>query len=409
MNKRLLTITTAVLAIFILVVVAAVMLYMKRRTEGSGEPEKEPLFAYGILADSLTIVPGEVKSGQNLSLILSPDASGQTIDLIARTTKDVFDVRKIKPGQPYSKFFTKDSLKRLEYFVYEINDTAFVVYDLRDTLKAYLHYKKTDRVLKNVSGSITTSLFATFQAQNLDLNLAYALSEVYAWTVDFYGLQKGDRFKAIYEEVSVEGKTIRSDQIIASVFESSGKQVFAFPFRQDGTPQYFDENGKSLRRSFLKAPLRFSRISSRFSRSRLHPILKIRRPHYGVDYSAPKGTPVVALGDGRVETAGWKGGYGKFISIRHNSVYTTTYAHLSGYANGIRSGSHVQQGQVIGYVGSTGLSTGPHLDFRVYKNGAPSDPLRMESPPTDPVKKEQMTEYLQLVGKMKVALDSIAW
>jgi murein DD-endopeptidase MepM/ murein hydrolase activator NlpD len=409
MKKRLLILLSVVILIAIAVLAAIIVYQLRPAEEMASIQEKEPLFAYGINIDSLEIVPGEVKSNENLSILLIPDASGQVIDRIARTTKDVFDVRKIRPGQKYSKFFTKDTLRRMDYFVYEINDTAFVVYDLRDSLKAYVAYKKTERITRSVSGSIKTSLYATFIEQNLDQNLAYALSEVYAWTVDFYGLQKGDRFKAVYEEVSVEGRTIRSDKIITALFEASGKPVYAFLFTQDSAAQYFDENGKSLRRSFLKAPLRFNRISSRFSRSRMHPILKIRRPHYGVDYSAPRGTPVVALGDGHADAVTWKGGYGKFISIRHNSVYTSTYAHLSGYAQGIRAGVHVRQGQVIGYVGSTGLSTGPHLDFRVYRNGAPSDPLKIESPPTDPVKKELMPVYFQLVGKMKAQLDSIPW
>lgn len=409
MKKRLSILLTALLSVFIVVVVSAVAVYYSRRSEPAPVETKEPVFAYGINIDSLEVAPGEVKSGENLSMLLSPDIPAQLIDRIAKTTKEVFDVRKIRQGQKFSRFYSRDSLRRLSYFVYEINDTAFAVYDFRDSLRAFLDYKKTVRVTKAVSGTITSSLYASFEEQDLDLNLAYALSEVYAWTVDFYALQKGDRFKAVYEEVSVEGKTIRTDKILTALFESSGKPVYAFLFTQDSAVQYFDENGKSLRRSFLKAPLRFSRISSRFSRSRLHPILKIRRPHYGVDYSAPKGTPVVALGDGRVEAATWKGGYGKFISIRHNSVYKTTYAHLSGYAKGIRAGVQVRQGQVIGYVGSTGLSTGPHLDFRVYKNGAPSDPLRIESPPTDPVKKDLMPQYLQTVGAMKTRLDSIPW
>lgn len=409
MKKRL-PITIAVVSSISLILIAAFLLLFSQRKRAQDEvPKKVPVFAYGIPVDSLDVVPGKVKERENLSMILSPVASGQLIDQIARTTMDVYDVRKIRPGQVYSEFFTKDSLRRLEYFVLEINDTAFVVYDVRDSLRTSIGYKKTTRAIRTASGSITSSLIAAFQEKNLDMDLAYALADVYAWTVDFYGLQEGDRFKTIYEEVSVEGRTIRSDKILAALFESSGRQVYAFPFKQQGNIQYFDESGKSLRRSFLKAPLHFSRISSRFSGARMHPILKIRRPHYGVDYAAPKGTPVVSLGDGRVEYVGWKGGYGKFISIRHNSVYTTTYAHLSGFASGIRGGAHVRQGQLVGFVGSTGLATGPHLDFRVYKNGSPCDPLRMESPPSDPVKKEVMPSYLGLVNKMRSQLDSIRW
>jgi murein DD-endopeptidase MepM/ murein hydrolase activator NlpD len=231
-----------------------------------------------------------------------------------------------------------------------------------------------------------------------------ALADVYAWTIDFYGLQKGDNFTVTYEEVYVEQKMIGIDKILASRFQHNGKDFFAYRFEQNGKGEFFDEKGQSLQRSFLKAPLKFSRISSRFSKSRMHPILRIARPHYGVDYSAPKGTPVVALGDGRVQEVTYKGGYGKFVSIRHNSVYTTTYAHLSGYARGIKAGMHVSQGQVIGYVGSTGLSTGPHLDFRVYKNGSPTDPLRMESPPAKPVEAANMNNFLKLVQKMDSTL-----
>jgi murein DD-endopeptidase MepM/ murein hydrolase activator NlpD len=207
----------------------------------------------------------------------------------------------------------------------------------------------------------------------------------------------------------VEERMIGIDRILAARFNHNGKDFYAYHFVQDGKGMYFDENGQSLQRSFLKAPLKFSRISSRFSKSRLHPILRIRRPHYGVDYSAPKGTPVVALGNGRVTEAGFKGGYGRYIAIRHNSVYTTTYAHLSGYAKGIRAGANVSQGQVIGYVGSSGLSTGPHLDFRVYKNGSPTDPLKLESPPSTPVEEKNMPMYRQLVVKLndQLASDSI--
>jgi len=217
-------------------------------------------------------------------------------------------------------------------------------------------------------------------------------------------LQKGDNFKVIYEEVFVDGKMVGIDKILASNFQSNGKNFHAYYFLQGGKGSYFDENGQSLQRSFLKAPLKFSRISSRFSRSRMHPILRIARPHFGVDYSAPRGAPVVALGDGTINKLRFHGGYGRFISIRHNSVYTTTYAHLSGYAKGLKTGSHVQQGQIIGYVGSSGLSTGAHLDFRVYRNGTPTDPLKLESPPARPVESKDLARFKQLVSKMDLEL-----
>ena len=371
------------------------------------KPPAKHRFAYKINIDSLDIQYGEIKRNQNLSEILSPMFSGQMIDRVSKTTGDVFDVRKIRPGHRYAWIKTKDSTHRAEYFIYEINDINYVVYDFRDSLRVYTDRKKVEVIRMTAKGIIYSSLWNTFADNHLDINLALKMSDVYAWTIDFYGLQKGDHFRVIYEELYVDSSYIGTDKILAAEFTSNGKDFYAFYFEKDSTRGYFDENGNSLRRSFLKAPLKFSRISSRFTGARLHPVLRIVRPHYGVDYAAPRGTPVVALGDGRINEVGWKGGYGRFISIRHNSIYTTTYAHLSGYAKGIKAGVFVKQGDLIGYVGMSGLATGPHLDFRVYKYGSPIDPLKMESPPARPVNSIYRIQYTQLVNTRKKELDSI--
>ncbi len=363
-----------------------------------------PPVAYGIRLDSMDLVLGVVENNQNLSTILSEYVPDGMIEKIARDTREVFDVRKIKAGNRFARIFSKDSSKRTMFFIYELNPIDFVVYDFRDSLKVYREKKKVTRLVKTATGTIKSSLWNCFIENKLDVNLGLALSDVYAWTVDFYGLQKGDNFTVIYEEMFVDNKMVGIDRILASRFQTNGKDFFAYNFVQQGKGVYFDEHGQSLQRSFLKAPLKFSHISSRFSRSRMHPILRIARPHFGVDYAAPRGTPVVALGDGSVNQAGFHGGYGRFISIRHNSVYTTTYAHLSGYAKGLKAGSHVQQGQVIGYVGSSGLSTGAHLDFRVYRNGSPTDPLKLESPPARPVEAQDMERFKLVVNKMNVEL-----
>lgn len=363
-------------------------------------------YAYNIHIDSLDISYGVVKNNQNLSTLLSPLISGNLIDKIARQTGDVFDIRKIHTGQKYAFITAKDSVHRVNYFIYEINPIDFVVYDLRDSLRIYRDKKKVVKEVRTAKGTISTSLWNTMEENHLDVDLILRMADVYAWTIDFYGLQKGDDFKVIYEQILVDSIPVSSDRIIAALFRSGGRNFYAFYFEQNNDKGYFDDNGQSLHRSFLKAPLHFSRISSRYSRARMHPILRIVRPHFGVDYSAPRGTPVVSLGDGRVLDAGWKGGYGRYISIRHNSVYTTSYAHLSGYAKGIRTGVSVKQGGVIGYVGSSGLSTGSHLDFRVYRNGSPVDPLKIESPPTSPVNQAIMDHYNKLVAKMKMELDS---
>jgi murein DD-endopeptidase MepM/ murein hydrolase activator NlpD len=223
--------------------------------------------------------------------------------------------------------------------------------------------------------------------------VALELSEMYAWTVDFFGLQTGDNFTVVYDEMYVDTVSVGIGKIYAASFNHVGKELLAIPFVQDNVEAFFDADGNSLRRAFLKAPLRYSRISSRFSGSRLHPILKIRRPHYGVDYAAPVGTPVYAIGDGRIIMAGYQKGAGRIVKVRHNGVYTSTYMHLSGFGKGVSNGKYVAQGELIGYVGSSGLSTGPHLDFRVSRNGSPIDPLKMESPPVDPVKPENKDAF----------------
>jgi murein DD-endopeptidase MepM/ murein hydrolase activator NlpD len=227
-----------------------------------------------------------------------------------------------------------------------------------------------------------------------DPNLANDLSEIYAWTIDFFGIQKGDSYKVIYESQFVDGKRIGIGKILAATFKHYGTDYNAFYFVQDFKGDYFDEKANSLRRAFLKAPLKFKRISSGFSYSRMHPVLKYRRPHLGVDYAADVGTPVLTIGDGTVISADWSGGGGRTVKIKHNGTYSTTYMHLSKFGEGIRGGARVRQGQVIGFVGSTGLSTGPHLDFRVYKNGQPIDPLKMESPPAEPVKTQNLQNYI---------------
>jgi len=369
--------------------------------------ESMPRITYHINIDTLDIEYGQVERNQNLSEILAPCISYQVIDQIARNTRDVFDVRKIRPGNRYAMINTRDSLKKILYFIYEITNTDFVVYDFRDSLRVFRDEKRVDRTVKTVSGMITSSLWNAFVDDGTDINLALKMSDIYAWTIDFYGVQKGDNFKVIYEALTIDTVPVGVGNIIASVFQSEGKDFYAFYFIQDSVGDYFDEHAQSLQRTFLKAPLRFSRISSKFSHSRKHPILKIYRPHHGVDYAAPRGTPVVALGDGKVIMARWNGGFGRFVKIRHNSVYTTGYGHLSRYGKGIKSGKLVKQGDVIGYVGSSGLSTGPHLDFRVYKSKTPIDPLKMESPPARPVDTANLMEYNKLAEKLKASLDSI--
>lgn len=373
-------------------------------------PVKRPVIRYGLPVDSFIVVNGTVGAGQFLSNILNHYGIGPgAIDTIARNSKPVFDVRKIRVGGSYSVFMTRDTLKKAVYFVYENSPIEFIVYELFDSLRVYAGHKEIQYRVKTGQGVIESSLWNTMKANNLDPMLALNLENVYAWTIDFFGLQKGDRFRLIYDEIYVDSASIGINNIYAVQFDYYGKEIYAFRFAKNDSVGYFNENGENLQKAFLKSPLKFYRISSGYSSGRLHPILRIVRPHHGVDYAAPKGTPVLSIGEGTVLSRGWAGGGGNSVKIRHNSVYTTQYMHLSGYADGIHVGARVRQGQVIGYVGSTGLSTGPHLDFRVYRGGSAVNPLTIESPPAKPVDPKYMHEYTVLKDSLIRDLHKIEW
>lgn len=333
-----------------------------------------------------------------------------TIDKLARKSKPIFDVRKIKSGQKYSVFQTTDSLKEARYFVYENSPTEYYVYELFDTLRIYRGEKEVLAQHRIAQGVIETSLWNCMEDNEIDPTLALELNEIYQWTIDFFAIQKGDRFRVIFDELYVDTVSIGIGEIYAVQFDHYGDENYAFRFFQDERYDYFDETGVSLRKAFLKAPLQFSRISSRFSNSRLHPVLRIRRPHHGVDYAAATGTPVVSIGDGTVIARAYqRNGGGNYLKVRHNSVYTTTYMHLSRFGKGISVGTRVKQGQVIGYVGATGLATGPHLDFRVAKNGSYVDPLKVKAPPVEPVKEENIINYNILKDSLLNELQKIEW
>lgn len=374
-------------------------------------PPAPPVLKYGLPVDSFEIVAGTVKPNQNLSHILSRyNVDMVTIDKIARKSKKVFDVRKIKSGNLYTFFLSPDSLQEPKYFVYENSATEYFVYELFDTLNVYKGLKKVRPQLRKAQGVIESSLWNTMKDNDLDPMLALDLSDIFAWTIDFFAIQKGDRFRVIYDELYVDSVSIGIGTIYAVEFDHYGEPNFAFRFYQDERFDYFDDEGQSLRKAFLKAPLQYSRISSRFSNSRMHPVLRIRRPHHGVDYAAPRGTPVMSIGDGTVIARAYqKRGGGNYLKIKHNSVYTTTYMHLSGFGKGIVQGARVKQGQVIGYVGSTGLATGPHLDFRIAKNGTLVDPLKVEAPPVEPVSEENLSQYNEMKDSLMNELQNITW
>lgn len=383
-------------AALVLVALAALWLFRPHASRAGEEAagteavsEEQAEYLLGLRIDTLQLEDGRIKDGWSLSLLLGRyGVPARVIDQMVKTAKPVFDVRRIQSGHDYIAMRTLDSLPRLRYFLYKESRTDYVIFDFADSLQVYRAQKEVLMKSQCAQGTVSHSLWKSLYDNGYNTTLANPLSDIYAWQIDFFGIQKGDGYKVLYDEYFVDDSvSVGIGEIHAAVFRHGGKDYFAFPFEQDGYKDYFDENGVNLRKAFLKAPLKYSRISSRFNPSRLHPVLKIRRPHLGVDYAAPTGTPVVSIGAGVVTKKAYqKEGAGNYVTIKHNGTYSTTYMHLSRFAAGLAVGSKVSQGEVIGYVGATGLATGPHLDFRVYRNGQPIDPLKMESPPSTPLK-----------------------
>lgn len=365
---------------------------------------------YGISTDTLNVEKYSINTGQNLSDILFENGIDYpTIDKISKKSSNIYDVRNMRAGNPYFILSSVDSLPIPKYLIYERNPIEFVVFSLTDSFNVYLRSKPITVDTVQATGVINGSLWLTMLENDDDPNLATELSEIYAWTIDFFGLYRNDSYKIVYEKMYSDTQFVGNGNIIAAYFNHINTENYAFYFEQNSVGDYFDEEGGSLRRAFLKAPLRFSRISSRFSYNRRHPILKIRRPHLGVDYVAAIGTSVHAVGDGIVVRAGRKGQAGRTVTIKHNGTYTTQYLHLSRYGTGVRSGARVMQGQIIGYVGSSGLSTGPHLDFRFYRNGKAIDPLKVKSPPVKPVDPENIELFNITMNYWKYYLDTISF
>ncbi len=363
---------------------------------------------YEITIDSFNIVQNKIRRNYNLARLLTE--AGLENDIVNKATfrsSEVFDIRRIKAGNHYRLYYTKDSSKTLKYFVYKHSPTEYLKIALKNEPVAEKGQKEIISIRKSCSGTISSSLWATMIENNIDPMMANRLSEIYAWTVDFFGLEQGDQFKVVYEEQFVDSIPIGIGEIYAASFKHRGEELYAYEFEQDGVKSFFDEKGKSLRRQFLKSPLRFSRISSGYSNSRMHPILKIRRPHRGVDYAAPKGTPINSIGDGTVYKKGYTKSAGYYIKIRHNSVYTSGYNHLSRYPKGIKVGQRVKQGQIIGYVGSTGYATGPHLDFRVWQNGQAINPLKIKAPPVEPIEEDNYSAFEDKKDELSQELGKI--
>ena len=381
----------------------------KREPVEEEEPVPAPENPLGFNPDTLVLRSGEVRSGDNFtSLFTRLGVNSQDTYSLVQQCDTVFDVRKLVAGKAWDAYYADSAATAPRYVVYHNSRVKSTVFRCADSLQVYAVYREVRMVEKAADITISSSLWNDFIAAGASPALILQLADVYAWTVDFFGLHKDDRFRVLYLEKYCEEEPVGVDRIEYAEFIRDNQVLKTVYFDQgDGGNRYWNEKGESMQKAFLKAPLKFTRISSGFTYHRLHPVHGTVRPHTGVDYAAPMGTPVMSIGDGTVVSAGWGGGGGNTVKIRHNSVYSTAYLHLSRFAKGLKAGQRVRQGEVIGYVGSTGTSTGPHLDFRVWKNGSPVNPLKLESPPAEPVRPENLPLVDSLVCASEVQLSAL--
>ena len=359
----------------------------------------------GFCPDSLDVKEGKVRNGQFFSTLLAELGMSQkdAYDL-TMACDSVFDVKTLRVGNSYKAY----SSSSLEYLVYERDRASSIVFRCRPPYEAWVYTKPVRVESRYADVTINTSLWNDMLAADVSPLLILSLSDIYAWTIDFFGLQKGDRFRVLYDEKMCDGEVLAVDTVRYAVFSNGGEDLPMIMYNQrDSGNIWWNDKGESMRKAFLKAPLQYSRISSGFSYARRHPVTRRVQPHTGVDYAAPKGTPVMTIGDGVVTSVKYEGAGGNTVRIRHNSVYSTAYLHLSKYAKGLKAGQRVRQGEVIGYVGSTGRSTGPHLDFRVWKNGTPINPLKMDSPPAEPLREEHRAAFEEQAQKCRARIDTI--
>lgn len=407
--KRRKTIHSVIYSFLMVSIVSCGLKKEEKQIDQHDQEETGCTYEYGICVDSLDVTHYEIGRGEHLSSILTNlGFEANKREKIIEAVSPIYPPSRLQVGNSYAAI--TDSMSAVRYVVFEKSRTDYAVVDLTaDTMSAYDYTKPVILKREYAEGTITSSMWNAIIDTGAPALLALKLSDVYAWQIDFFDIKKGDSFRLMYDVAYIDDTTmVGISSIEGAVFTHQGKKYRAIPFQQDTVREFFDEGGNSLRKAFLKAPLDFIRVTSKFSNSRYHPILRRNRAHHGVDYAAPVGTPVKTIGDGVVIEKGFqRNGAGNYLKIKHNATYTTTYMHLSRFAKGIEKGRRVKQGEVIAYVGSTGLSTGPHLDFRVHKNNQPINPLTMDSPPSLPVKPELKDSFLLVHDNVMFQLDSL--
>lgn len=376
--------------------------------------EKPAAKAYGFHLDNFKVLRDTVRSGDSFGeLMIRHEVAYPKIIRIAEDFKDTFDVKRVKVGQPYVVLKSKDTIETTQFFIYENDKINYTVVDFRDSVNAYTSRKKIKYVQREVAGVIENNLSVSLDTLGVDYAVTIALSEIYAWTIDFFKLEKGDKFKVIFKERYINDSIYAGfEPIEAAFFEHKGKPIYAFAYTTDSLNQvtdYFDQDANNLRSTFLKAPIKFGyRVSSRYNLKRRIAYYGYKvRPHKGTDYAAAVGTPIVATADGTVTESTSRGGNGRYVKIKHNGTYSTQYLHMK--KQKVKKGEYVRQGDVIGWVGMTGNTGGPHVCYRFWKNGRQVDPLVEKLPTAEPIADSLRATYMAHVNPLKEQLDCIAY
>lgn len=374
-----------------------------------------PKYEFGFNLDDFSVLSDTIKSGDSFGKLLFENHIGfGKIEEIVQATKDTFNVAKLNVGKRYTILRSNDSIEKAKYFIYQKSKIDYVVFDFsNDSIsKAYTAKKPSKLVEKTASGIITSSLSEALDSAGLNVYIGHEMADIYAWSIDFFRLQKGDRYKIVYTERYIEDSIyVGVEDIKSAVFVHNNTPFYAFDYKSDvveGITDYYDETGKTLRSQFLKAPVKFSRISSRYNLKRRIKYYGNRvRPHKGTDFAAPIGTPILATASGTVTESTRRGGNGKYVKIRHNSTYSTQYLHMR--SQNVKKGQVVKQGDVIGWIGMTGNTGGPHVCYRFWKNGRQVDPLREKLPAAKPISEDLKEEYFNYIQPLKEQLDAIEY
>ncbi|MBF2707386.1 peptidoglycan DD-metalloendopeptidase family protein [Flavobacterium soyangense] len=400
--------------VFLFIIVSFSVFSCKQSDSVSIIPDQKPLPEinnFGFNLNDFNVFHDTVQRGDTFGSIIQNQNLGdkQVYDIIEKV-KDSFDVRIVRVGKPFTFLRSKDRYKKLEAFVYQPDRGSYYVIDLRDSVTVYKKTRPIRTKQRTITGKLEGSLSEALSKQGVDVALANRLTKVYAWSIDFFKLKKGDKFGITFTERYIDDTIYDGvDSLKAAFFEYKGKLIYAFPFAQNPNSEkldYYDDEGKALKNFFLKAPLKFVNITSHFTQHRFHPVQMIWKAHKGTDYAAPTGTPIMTTAAGIVEQTGYTAGNGNFVKVKHDKTYSTQYLHMSRIL--VRKGQRVAQGSIIGKVGSTGLATGPHVCYRFWKNGVQVDALKLKLPNSQPMDRKNLPRFMSQMQPLKRELDSIA-